>query len=107
TDLEYLNACRAEESERTKRQRRTIGRAFVKPVEHALSRGFDDQALRLMAAGAVLADDPDFTLIPELWAAGAGVVGEMRARCGLGGGTGTARERRPFPPGGGRGGTRL
>src|SRR5262249_58157637 len=68
-----------------KRQRRIIGRAFVKPVEHALSRGLDDQALRLMAAGAVLADDPDFTLIPELWAAGAGVVGEMRCRCVLGG----------------------
>jgi len=80
TDREYLEACLAEELDRTKRQRRTVGRAFVKPVEHALSQGLDDQALRLMAAGAILADDPDFRLIPELWAAGAAIVGEMRCR---------------------------
>src|SRR5262249_22599464 len=78
TDREYLAACLANEIERTNRQRRIVGRAFVNPVEQALAQGLDDRALRVMAAGAILADDPDFALVPELWIIGARTISERR-----------------------------
>ena len=49
------------------RLRRTAGRAFVKPAEQALDQGWPDCAIRLAAAGAIVADDIDFALVPELW----------------------------------------
>lgn len=50
-----------------KRQRRIVGRSFIRPAEQALDEGESDRALRLIAAGVVLAQDSDFELIPELW----------------------------------------
>ncbi len=50
------------------KQRRIIGRAFVKPAEEAHARGEHDHALRLAAAGALLAEDIGLELVPELFA---------------------------------------
>jgi hypothetical protein len=47
--------------------RRTMGRAFVKPVEEALRLGANESAVRLAAAGALLAKDVGVTLVRELW----------------------------------------
>ena len=63
----YLDVCQTNETERIDRQRRMIGRAFVKPAQQALEDGLNDHALRLAAAGALLADDLDMRLVPELW----------------------------------------
>ncbi|RTL68368.1 MAG: TIR domain-containing protein, partial [Hyphomicrobiales bacterium] len=62
----YLQACLAAESAQDERQRRIIGTAFVKPALQALEEGLSDHALRLAVAGAVLADDLDLRLVPEL-----------------------------------------
>jgi predicted NACHT family NTPase len=63
----YLGVCQAYETEQIDKQRRIIGRAFVKPAEQALVGGPSDHALRLAAAGALLAGDLDLKLVPELW----------------------------------------
>ena len=63
---DYLDASRARIEEETRRLRRTIGRAFVKPARQALADGAGDSALRLAAAGALLAEDLDLKLVPEL-----------------------------------------
>lgn len=47
--LEFLAASRAYESTQRKRQRRLIGRAFVKPAEQALAEGDPTTALRIAA----------------------------------------------------------
>ena len=62
----YLEACQARETEQINRQRRVVGRAFVKPALQALEEGLADEALRLVAAGALLANDLEMTLVPEL-----------------------------------------
>ena len=59
---------------------RTIGRAFVKPAEQALSAGQHDHALRLAATGALLADDLACRLVPELWRPAARAIFESRVR---------------------------
>ena len=65
---DYLDASRARIEEETRRLRRTIiGRAFVKPARQALIDNTGENALRQVAAGALLADDLDFNLVPELW----------------------------------------
>ena len=64
---DYLDASRARIEEETRRLRRTIGRAFVKPARQALTEGPGENTLRLVAAGALLADDLDLKLVPELW----------------------------------------
>lgn len=56
------------------RQRRIIGRAFVKPAEEALRDGLSEHALRLAAAGALLAEDVGLALVPELWPPMAGAI---------------------------------
>ncbi len=61
---EYLDASRARVEDETRRLRRTIGRTFVKPAWQAVTDGVGDSALRLVAAGALLADDLDFELVP-------------------------------------------
>ena len=48
------------------RQRQTIGRAFVRIAQQTLSDRNCEQALREAATGALLADDLDFTLVPQL-----------------------------------------
>ena len=45
----YLKACEAEERSQVDRQRRLIGRAFVKPARQALESLLQDHALRLAA----------------------------------------------------------
>jgi len=72
--LEYVRASRNAENaeiasnESQIRQLRSItGRAFVLPAEYALEKELYDHALRLVAAGVVLANDPNFSLVPELW----------------------------------------
>jgi len=69
--LRFLDASEAHEREQYDKQRRVIGRAFVKPAEQALAAGRHLDSLRLAAAGLVLAEDPDLTLVPELWRAAA------------------------------------
>lgn len=49
------------------KQRRIIGRGFVKPALAALRDGAIEHAIRLAAAGALLAKDIGFDLVPELW----------------------------------------
>lgn len=58
--LQFLEEGRKHEQEMHDRQRRTVGRGFVKPALEALADGQADRALRLAAAGAVLAQDIDF-----------------------------------------------
>jgi WD40 repeat protein len=65
--VDYLAASVAKEEYDAKRLRQTTGRAFVKPAVEALKEGLNEHALRLAAAGALLADDLDFVLVPELW----------------------------------------
>jgi WD40 repeat protein len=85
--LTFLDKSEAHEREQRDRQRRTIGRAFVKPIEQAVQECRHDAALRLAAAGAVLAEDPDFDLVPELWKASASAVLANRAHVFLKGHT--------------------
>ena len=66
-----------------RKQRRIIGRAFVKPAEEALKNGLAGQALRLAATGALLTNDLDTGLVPELWAAGTRAMFEARIRAVL------------------------
>src|SRR4029077_10416639 len=63
----YLKVCQAIETEQLDKQRRIIGRAFVKPALQTLEDGLSDHAIRLAAAGALLANDIDLNLVPELW----------------------------------------
>ena len=66
----YLDACQAHEIRQIAKQHRIVGRAFVKPALQALEDGLSEQALRLAAAGALLANDLDLQLVPELWSPG-------------------------------------
>jgi WD40 repeat protein len=63
----YLGACQANERAQKDKQDRTVGRAFVKPALQAVADGLNEHAVRLAAAGAVLANDLNLQLIPELW----------------------------------------
>jgi hypothetical protein len=63
----YVEACQAQETEQIDKQRRTMSRAFVMPASQALEDGLSERALRLAAAGALLADDLEMRLVPELW----------------------------------------
>ena len=51
-----------------------VGRAFVKPALQALEKGLSEHALRLAAAGALLANDIDLQLVPELWSPAARAI---------------------------------
>ncbi len=61
----------------------TVGRAFVKPAEEALKNGRSDRAVRLAASGALLINDLDTGLVPELWPPAAHAIFEGRARAVL------------------------
>jgi WD40 repeat protein len=58
--LEFRDASQAKLDADRDRQRRIIGRGFVKPSEQAFRTGNIDHALRVAAAGAVLSEDVDF-----------------------------------------------
>jgi WD40 repeat protein len=64
---------RSREQVRAERDRlRSIsGRAFVRPVQQAVEDGAPDRALRMVATACVLAEDPDFELVPDVWRAAA------------------------------------
>ncbi len=85
---DYVAACRAHEREQIDKQRRIIGRAFVKPAMQALEDGLHEHALRLAAAGALLAHDPGFKLVPELWSPAARAIFDGKTRAVLRGHTG-------------------
>ncbi len=78
--LEYLDASRAKETSKRNQLRRLTGRGFIKSTELALKEGKIERAIRLMAAGAVLAEDLDFELVPELWRVGARAILQCRTR---------------------------
>ncbi|MGE0023318.1 MAG: TIR domain-containing protein [Hyphomicrobium sp.] len=63
---EFLAAGRKFEQESRDRLRQTVGGAFINPAEQALKEGRFEHALRLAAAGAVLAEDPSLDLVTEL-----------------------------------------
>lgn len=96
---EFIEASRLHEKEQRDRQRRTIGRAFVKPAELAIAEGRTAAALRLAAAGAVLAEDPDLSHVPELWRAAAPAVFASPARIALRGHQGPVTDVRYSPNG--------
>src|SRR5262249_4129083 len=75
----YLAACQAHETEQRDKQRRIIGRAFVKPGLQALEDGRCDHAIRLVAAGALLANDIDLKLVPQLWSVAVRAIFESNA----------------------------
>ena len=75
---DFLAASRARLEEEMRRLRRTTGRAFVKPAEEALREGRHEAALRLCAAGALLANDLDMKLVPDLWSPAARAMFEKR-----------------------------
>lgn len=56
----------------------TTGRAFVQPGEQALAEERYDAAMRLAAAGAILGDDLDMRLAPELAGVALRAVGASR-----------------------------
>lgn len=64
--IAYLDESRAYEAEQHDRRRRTIGQAFVRPALQAVAAGAAEHALRLVAAGALLADDLDLSLVAAL-----------------------------------------
>src|SRR5262249_14823182 len=76
-------ACQAEETGQIDKQRRTIARAVVKPALQALEDGLNDSALRLAAAGALLANDPDMRIVPELWNIAAQAIFQSRTHAVL------------------------
>jgi hypothetical protein len=77
----FLDVCQAQETKLIDKQRRIIGRAFVKPAE--VEEGLSDHALRLAAAGALLASDLDLKLIPELWSSVARAIFQSRTHAVL------------------------
>jgi hypothetical protein len=46
--------------------RRATGVGFLVPAEEALGSGYHDFALRYAVCGAILANDPQFEIVPEL-----------------------------------------
>jgi hypothetical protein len=74
----YLNVCQANETEQIDKQRRIIGRAFMRPAQQTLEDGHIEHALRLAAGGALLANDLDLKLIPELWRLAARAILQSR-----------------------------
>lgn len=81
--LAFLDASREFEGRERDRQRRVIGRAFVKPALQAVADGRHDHALRLIATGALLADDLAMRAVGELWMVGGLAIASNRTRAVL------------------------
>ena len=79
------DASRARLDAEALKQRRIIGRAFVKPAHEALKDGLSENALRLAAAGALLAKDLGFdpTVDTQLWEPAAQAIFANRTRAVL------------------------
>src|SRR5262249_10174167 len=86
--IDYLRESTAKVERDSTRVRRTAGRAFVKPAWQALEDGLSEHALRLAAAGALLADDLDMRLVPELWGPAARAIFQSSTHAVLKGHTG-------------------
>lgn len=69
--LAFLSASTAREQADRDRFRSITGRAFVMPIAEALRGHEPDRALRMLAMAMVLADDPEFNIVPQLWREGA------------------------------------
>jgi WD40 repeat protein len=67
--------------------KRTAGSAFVKPAQQAVEDGLGEHALRIAAAGALVAHDLGFELVPELWSLAARAVFGSKTRAVLQGHT--------------------
>ena len=82
---DYLRESRDKHERDSIRQRRIIGRAFVKPAEEALKDGLAEHALRLAAAGVLLAKDLGFdpSVDTQLWGPAARAIFENRTRAVL------------------------
>jgi hypothetical protein len=63
---DYLAACAAYEREQINKLRRTTAVAFVPPSAQSFEDGDFDRTLRLSLAAAILSNDPEFELTPEL-----------------------------------------
>jgi len=84
--LEFLAKGREKEERDRLQLRRTSGRAFVKPAEQALKDGLPDKALVYVLASAMLAEDPDFAIVPELLGPALSAAGLARLERRLAGG---------------------
>jgi hypothetical protein len=80
---DYLAACRQITSSDARRRRRLAGIAFVHPAQEALAANRSDRALIYAIASAIVADDPDFEIIPELAGLAMRAVTESRLHARL------------------------
>ena len=78
--LTFLKASREKELADRIKLRRTIGRAFVGPAKQSMKESRYENAIRLIGAGVVLSEDPNFKLVPELWPMIPQVIFERRVR---------------------------
>src|SRR6202035_5463928 len=74
---------RAAKEEQVRRLRRSTCLSFVEPVRHALDEGQPEKALRYAVVGCLLADDPDFDLVPELYPPARAAAYQCRLRAVL------------------------
>lgn len=88
--LAFIRASRdLDEAERAAREkqvlklRKTTGRAYVKPASQAVAAGRHEHACRLVTAGALSAEDIDFSLVPELWKVATRALFEKRTQAVL------------------------
>lgn len=100
--LQFLEVARKHEQEARDRQRRIIGRAFVKPALEAQRNGLSDHALRLAASGTLLVNDLAASLVPELWSPAAQAMFNGRTRAVLLNGTAHPVLISKLSPGGAR-----
>lgn len=98
---DFVAACQAHETAERDRQRRIIGRAFVKPSQKALEDGASEHALRLAASGVLLARDTDFDpkVDTQLREPAVRAIFENRTRAVLHGHTGPANTTAFSPDG--------
>jgi WD40 repeat protein len=64
--LAFLDSARDLETKSLNNLRRRIGVAFVPPSDQSFREGNFDRTLRLILAAAILSNDPNFELTPEL-----------------------------------------
>ncbi|MEM7407626.1 MAG: TIR domain-containing protein [Pseudomonadota bacterium] len=65
--FDFIDASRQRERTERDRFRATIARGFAEPARFAMEQGRFDSAIRRLAAGAVLAEDLNFELEPDVF----------------------------------------
>jgi WD40 repeat protein len=78
-----LDRHREREAAEKRKLQRLTGITFVEPACRALQSGMADLALRYVVCGAILADDPNFEIVPELAAPGAAAGFETKLYAAL------------------------